>query len=50
MNIHVRLTRDENADYFDTDTGDIVVVDFEKYVAAVVASEIGNSSLEACKA
>lgn len=50
MKIHVRITRDENADYFNVDTGEIIAVDFEQYVAAVVASEIGNSSLEACKA
>lgn len=50
MKIHVRITRDENADYFNVDTGEIVAVDFEQYVAAVVASEIGNSNVEACKA
>ena len=50
MKIHVRITRDENAEYFKTYVGDIVEVDFEEYVAAVVASEIGNSQLEACKA
>jgi len=43
MDIHVRITRDENAEYFKTYVGDIVAVDFEEYVAAVVASEIGNS-------
>lgn len=50
MNIHVKITRDENAKYFDVGVGDIIEVDFEEYVAAVVASEIGNSNLEACKA
>ena len=50
MNIHIKITRDENAKYFDVGVGDIVEVDFEEYVAAVVASEIGNSNLEACKA
>lgn len=50
MNIHVRITREENAKYFNTYVGDIVAVDFEQYVAAVVASEIGNSSLTACEA
>ena len=50
MKIHVRITRNENAEYFKTYVGDIVEVDFEEYVAAVVASEIGNSSLNACKA
>ena len=50
MDIHVRITRDENAEYFKTYVGDIVAVDFEEYVAAVVASEIGNSQLAACMA
>ena len=50
MDIHVRITRDENAEYFKTYVGDIVAVDFEEYVAAVVASEIGNGHLTACMA
>ena len=50
MEIQVQITRQENADYFNVKINDIVVVDFEQYVAAVVASEIGNSPLEACKA
>ena len=50
MNIKVQITRQENADYFKVNINDIVEVDFEEYVAAVVASEIGNSPLEACKA
>lgn len=50
MKIKVTITRQENADYFNTNINDIVDVDFEEYVAAVVASEIGNSNLEACKA
>lgn len=50
MKIKINLTRQENADYFGVDVGDTVEIDFEEYVAAVVASEIGNSSIEACKA
>lgn len=50
MNIKVKITRDENADFFNVSVGDIVELDFETYVATVVASEIGNSDLEACKA
>lgn len=50
MEIQVQITRQENADYFNAKINDIVTVDFEQYVAAVVASEIGNSPLEACKA
>ena len=44
MNINVQITRQENAEYFNCAIGDIVSVDFEQYVAAVVASEIGNSN------
>lgn len=50
MNIKVKITRQENADYFKVKINDVIEVDFEEYVAAVVASEIGNSPLEACKA
>jgi len=50
MEIQVQITRQENADYFNVKVNDIVTVDFEQYVAAVVASEIGNAPLEACKA
>ena len=50
MEISVQITRQENATYFNKNINDIVKVEFEEYVAAVVASEIGNASLEACKA
>lgn len=50
MNIKVSLTRQENAEFFNANIGDTVEVDFEDYVAAVVASEIGNSPIEACRA
>lgn len=50
MDISVRITRDENAEYFGVSVGDVVQVPFEQYVAAVVASEIGNALIEACKA
>jgi hypothetical protein len=29
---------------------DIIEIEFEDYIAAVTASEIGNSHIEACKA
>ncbi len=48
--IQVRLTRQENATYYGAQVGDTVAVPLEDYVAGVVASEIGNSALEACKA
>ena len=50
MDISVRITRDENAEYFGVEVGDVVQVPFEQYVAGVVASEVGNSALEVCKA
>ena len=50
MKISVQITRQENANFFNKNINDIVQVEFEEYVAAVVASEIGNASLEACKA
>ena len=48
--ISIKITRDSNAEYFQCDVGDTVQVSLEEYVAAVVASEIGNALLEACKA
>lgn len=50
MNIKILIERSENADFFGVQINDIVEVDYEQYVAAVVASEIGNASIEACKA
>lgn len=50
MMIRVKLSRPENVSYFGCIAGDIVSIDLEEYVAGVVASEIGNSHIEACKA
>jgi peptidoglycan hydrolase-like amidase len=50
MDISVRITRDENAAYFGVQIDDVVKVPLEEYVAAVVASEVGNAHPEACKA
>ena len=50
MKINVQMTRQENADFFGVEVGAVHAVDFETYVAAVVASEVGNSSQEVCKA
>lgn len=49
MVIQVKVTRKENLAYYNCPSGTVVNVEFEQYVAAVVASEIGNASLEACK-
>lgn len=48
--IKVQLTRQENIDYYKVNLNDVVEVDFEQYVECVVASEIGNTFVEACKA
>lgn len=48
--ILVRLTRQENATHYGVSVGDSVSVPLEDYVAGVVASEIGNAHIEACRA
>lgn len=50
MTIRVKLSRPENLDWFSCLPETVVAIDMEDYVAAVVASEIGNAPLEACKA
>ena len=50
MKIKVKVTTPSNMNYFKCAKGSIVEVEFEDYVRCVVASEIGNASLEACKA
>ena len=46
----VKITTPENMRYYDCEYGTVINVPLETYVAAVVASEIGNAPLEACKA
>ena len=48
--ILVNITRAENAAYHKVAIGATIKVDFEKYIECVIASEIGNAPLEACKA
>ena len=48
--INVKFTRKENYEEFNCTPGTVMKVPFEDYVAAVVASEIGNADIEACKA
>lgn len=50
MKIQVKVSRQENCEYFGVKKDDIVSLPLEQYVSGVVASEIGNSPLEACKA
>jgi len=47
MKIKVLLTRAENINHYNATE---VMIDIEEYVRGVVGSEIGNASLEACKA
>lgn len=50
MEIRVRLGLAGNVNHFGRQKGDVVTIPFEDYVKGVVAAEIGNSDLEACKA
>jgi len=50
MKIQVCITTTENASFLNCDLHNIIEVEFEEYVATVVASEIGNAPIEACKA
>lgn len=46
----VKITTPENMSYYNCAKNTIIEVDLEDYVTCVVASEIGNAKLEACKA
>ena len=50
MKIHVKITTASNMKYYNCASDTIKEIELEDYVACVVASEIGNASLEACKA
>lgn len=50
MKIKVKITTASNMKYFNCANGTIKEIELEDYVRCVVASEIGNASLEACKA
>lgn len=50
MKIKVKITTAENMKILGCAKDTIHEVEFEDYVAMVVASEIGNAPLEACKA
>ena len=47
MKIKLKLSRNENISYFGTDE---VRIDIEEYLKGVVASEVGNASLNTCRA
>lgn len=48
--IRVQITKKDNAKHFNASVGDIVELSFKEYLKGVVASEIGNAHIEACKA
>ena len=50
MKIKVKITTANNMKYFGCEKNTVKEIEFEDYVRCVVASEIGNASLEACKA
>lgn len=50
MKIKVKITTSGNMKYYGCEKGAIKEIEFEDYVKCVVASEIGNASIEACKA
>lgn len=50
MKIKVRITTAENMKFYGCKKDTIKEIELEDYVAIVVASEIGNAPLEACKA
>ena len=50
MKIKVKITTSGNMKYFNCAKDTIKEIELEDYVKCVVASEIGNASLEACKA
>lgn len=50
MKIRLKITTQNNMDYLNCNANHIIELDFEEYIARVVATEIGNAPLEACKA
>lgn len=50
MKIKVKITTSSNMKYFGCASGTIKEIELEDYIKCVVASEIGNAPIEACKA
>lgn len=50
MKIKVKITTNENVQYFNCEKNTIKEIEFEDYIKCVVASEIGNAPEEALKA
>ena len=47
MDIKVKLSREENIQYYNTTE---ITIDIEDYLLGVVPSEIGNANIAACAA
>jgi SpoIID/LytB domain protein len=47
MTIKLKLTREENLQYYNSKE---IEIDIEDYLKGVVPAEIGNAHIEACKA
>lgn len=50
MKIKVKLTSERNAAFYSVAVGSVAELELDEYLRGVVAAEIGNASLEACKA
>ena len=50
MKIKVKITTQSNMNYYNCAKNTIKEIELEDYIKCVVASEIGNAALEACKA
>lgn len=48
--LKVRMSKADNAKFYDVDVDSTIELPLEDYVVGVVASEVGNSHVEACKA
>jgi N-acetylmuramoyl-L-alanine amidase len=48
--VKIKLTRQENADFYSVPIGTVIDFDMETYLLGVVPAEIGNAPIEACKA
>lgn len=48
--IKVKLTKQENADYYHVPVGTVVELALDAYLCGVVSAEVGSASLECCKA
>lgn len=50
MKIKVKITTSENMRFYGCASGTVKEIELEDYIKCVVASEIGNAPIEACKA